>query len=135
MRRALHHCLCPAGCHIGFAYVSKDLLPTDEALETWRQIVATRRTEDGTHAVEMLDSVSVDRRLPIGVAGGPAYLCGPVRIRHRGHARYADRVPSNPNAFASLQRAFLPTHESILPYRKAPLFSGIFGVPIAQLRP
>ena len=74
MRRALHHCLCPVGCHIGFAYVSKDVLPADEALEAWRQVVATRRTEDGTHAVEILDRVAVDRRLPIEVAGGCACL-------------------------------------------------------------
>ena len=114
MRRTLHHWLCPVGCHIDFAYVSKDVLPTDEALEAWRQLVATRRTEDGAHTVEILDRIAVDRRPLIGVASGPAYLCGPVRP-HRGHARHADRAPSKPHAFASLPREPLPTHELILP--------------------
>lgn len=104
MRRTLHHCLCPVGCHIGLAYVSKDVLLTDEALEAGRQAVATRRTEYSPYAVEMLDRIAVDRRQRMGVTAGSTYLCGPVRVRHRGYARHADHAPSNPHTFAGLQR-------------------------------
>lgn len=82
MRRTLHHGLCPAGCHIGFAQVSKDILRSDEALEARRHVVATCRTEDGTHAVKILDRTAVDRLMSTRVAGRSAHLWGLVRARH-----------------------------------------------------
>src|SRR6185437_6633220 len=116
MRRALHHWLLPVGCHIGFADVSKNVLPADEALEAWLQFVGARWTENGAHAIEILDRMAVDqRRRLIRVASGTTCLCELVRVRHRRHARWADRAPSNPHAFASLSGRSFPAHALILP--------------------
>src|SRR5690349_9099683 len=115
IRRALHHCLLPVGSHIGFADVSKNVLPADEALEAWLQLVGARRTENSAHAIEILDRMAIDQRLLIGVVSGTACLCGLVRVRHRRHARCADRAPSNPHTFASLSGQSFPAHALILP--------------------
>ena len=96
------------------ADVSKDVLPADEPPEARRRDVAARRTVDGAHAVEILDRVAVDRRLPLTAARGPACRCGLVRVRHRRNARHADRAPSKPHAFAGLPGISVPTHEPIL---------------------
>ena len=110
IRRALHHWLLPVGCHIGFADVSKNVLPADEALEAWLQFVGARWTENGAHAIEILDRTAVDRRRLTGIARRPA--CGRrwVRVRHRGDARCADRAPPNPHAFANLPGRSFPAH-------------------------
>ena len=114
IRRALHHCLFPLGRRVGFAYAAEDVLTANEALDTLHQLVATRWTEDGTHAIKILDRVAADRWLPIGAASGHAYLFGHLPIRHRRHARHPHGAPSDAHAIAGLQRASLPTHQSIL---------------------